>query len=218
VKRPSNTLALAVLTLLYERPMHPYEMSSTLKHRRKEESIKINYGSLYAVVESLERKGLIEAGERTRDGRRPERTVYAITEAGDRALQQWLSELFAEPTRQYTDFEAALSLMPVLRPEVVMQLLIRRLEALELEQADDERQRAASPAFPRLFTVESEYQAALRRAELVFVRGLLDELTAGTLDGLPIWRRFHELKDSGGDMNTLFDSTHVVNGAGAGEQ
>ena len=73
MKRPSNALALAVLALLYERPMHPYEMSGTLKFRHKEDSIKINYGSLYAVVESLERKGLIEATERLRDGRRPGR-------------------------------------------------------------------------------------------------------------------------------------------------
>jgi DNA-binding PadR family transcriptional regulator len=204
MKRPSNTLALAVLSLLYERPMHPYEISSTLKFRRKEDSIKINYGSLYAVVESLERKGLVEAAERTRDGRRPERTVYALTESGDRALHEWLGELFAEPTRQYTDFEAALTLMPVLRPEMVEQLLAKRLEALEAQSHVYERLSIDGPHFPRLFTVESEYQAVLRRAEIEFVRGLLADLRAGTLDGLPIWLRFHELKETGGDMTTLF--------------
>ena len=50
MRRPANALALAVLALLYEKPMHPYEISSTLRVRHKEESIKINYGSLYAVV------------------------------------------------------------------------------------------------------------------------------------------------------------------------
>ena len=195
MKRPSNALALAVLALLYERPMHPYEMSGTLKFRHKEESIKINYGSLYAVVESLERKGLIEATERLRDGRRPERTVYRLTAAGETALRDWLSELFSTPTRQYTDFEAALSLMPALRPETVQQLLGQRLEALERETAEYERQRAAG--FPRLFTIEGEYQAALRRAETEFARALREELERGTFEGTDLWSRIHELKDAG---------------------
>ena len=53
-KRPfSNPLALALLVLLYERPMHPYEMAATLRERRKESSIKLNYGSLYTVVDNL---------------------------------------------------------------------------------------------------------------------------------------------------------------------
>ena len=81
-RRVSNPLALAVLGCLSERPMHPYEISTTLRTRGKEQSIKLNYGSLYAVVESLQKHGLIRAQETTREGRRPERTVYAITEAG----------------------------------------------------------------------------------------------------------------------------------------
>src|SRR5262245_7875938 len=108
--------------------MHPYEISSTLRDRHKEDSIKINYGSLYAVVESLEKRGLIEARERVRDGRRPEKTVYALTSTGEQALQQWLGELLAEPTRQFTDFEAALSLMPAVPAERVVVLLRQRLD------------------------------------------------------------------------------------------
>ena len=52
-RRVSNPLALAVLACLTERPMHPYEISTTLRTRGKEQSIKLNYGSLYAVVEAL---------------------------------------------------------------------------------------------------------------------------------------------------------------------
>src|SRR5438067_9744544 len=106
-RRISNPLALAVLALLAERPMHPYEMSSTLRERAKEESIKLNYGSLYSVVESLQRHKLIDVHEVVREGRRPERTVYAITEAGRTELVDWLSELLALPVKEYTQFEAA---------------------------------------------------------------------------------------------------------------
>src|SRR5438067_936296 len=80
----TNPLALAVLACLYERPMHPYEVAQTLRQRAKHESIRLNYGSLYSVVEALDRRGLIRARETLREGRRPERTVYESTDEAQR--------------------------------------------------------------------------------------------------------------------------------------
>src|ERR1700752_2924463 len=93
----SNPLALAVLSCLYERPMHPYEVAQTLRHRAKHESIRLNYGSLYTVVDPLGGKGLTGAVETVRGGRGPERTVYRITPGGEVELVAWLSELIASP-------------------------------------------------------------------------------------------------------------------------
>lgn len=198
VRRPSNALALAVLSLLSERPMHPYEMSSTLRQRHKEESIRLNYGSLYSVVESLQKKGLISARETVREGRRPERTVYEITPDGQVMMTDWLSELLSEPTAQFTDFEAALSLVATLPPEDVVPLLERRLAELAFQTRAYEAIRAAVPGgFPRLFVVESDYQQALRDAEHAFVSGLLAEIREGSFGGLGVWRRMHELRDEG---------------------
>src|SRR5580704_11408855 len=81
-RKISNPLALAVLACLYERPMHPYEMATTMRARNKDGSIKLNYGSLYSVVDALHRGELIDAQETTRQGRRPELTVYRITDTG----------------------------------------------------------------------------------------------------------------------------------------
>ena len=73
----TNPLALAVLLCLYERPMHPYEVATTLRQRNKHESVRLNYGSLYAVVELARAAGADRApGDRAREGRLPERTVY----------------------------------------------------------------------------------------------------------------------------------------------
>jgi len=80
--RLANPLALAVLALLFERPMHPYEMAVTLKDRHKEESIKLRYGSLYTVIDLLLARGFIAAKATSREGKRPERTVYALTPSG----------------------------------------------------------------------------------------------------------------------------------------
>jgi len=71
----SNPLALAVLICLSERPMHPYEAAATLRQRYKDESVRLNYGSLYSVFASLERRGLIVAADVSREGRLPERTT-----------------------------------------------------------------------------------------------------------------------------------------------
>src|ERR1700682_6366972 len=83
-KRPfSNPLALAILVLLYERPMHPYEMATTMRERRKESSIKLNYGSLYTVIEQLLREHFIAVREVLKEGKRPEKTVYELTPSGE---------------------------------------------------------------------------------------------------------------------------------------
>ena len=77
----SNPLALAVLVCLYEKPMHPYEVAQTLRQRAKQESVRLNYGSLYAVVEHSRRRASSRHGDR-QDGKRPERTIYQITDDG----------------------------------------------------------------------------------------------------------------------------------------
>src|ERR1700716_1801278 len=128
--RLANPLALAVLALLFERPMHPYEMAVTLKDRHKEESIKLRYGSLYTVIDLLLARGFIAAKATSREGKRPERTVYALTAAGLDELRDWLRELLRDPAKEYPPFEAGLCLLPVLPPDEAVSLLRQR--ALQL--------------------------------------------------------------------------------------
>jgi DNA-binding PadR family transcriptional regulator len=196
-RKVSNPLALAVLSLLAEKPMHPYEMSSTLRERAKEQSIKLNYGSLYSVVDSLQRHKLIDVQETVREGRRPERTVYAITDAGRIEFVDWLSELLAVPVKEYLQFEAALSLMPTLSPDEVVRLLeVRRirLEA-EIASADGLVAAMADQGMPSLWTIEVDYQQVLRRAERDFVVVTLDRIRKGHLPDIQVWRRAHQLAD-----------------------
>jgi len=207
VSRPSNPLALAVLALLFERAMHPYEMAATLKERHKEDSIKLRYGSLYTVIDALLARGLIEARETVRAGNRPERTVYALTGTGLDELRDWMRDLIRRPAKEFTQFEAALSLLPVLPPDEAV-LLLRdralRLSGLvwqmegqlgELAQHDLSamtRQDLPAPMkgqkFPPLFTIESEYRLAMLRAELAFVNELVRRITEEGFGPLEMWR------------------------------
>lgn len=190
----SNPLALAVLITLYERPMHPYEVATTLRQRNKHESVRLNYGSLYAVVDSLERRGLIAPQATARAGRLPERTVYQLTEAGRVETHDWLTDLIATPVKEYPAFEAALSFLPALPPADVVGLLAERAVRLESEivATRSTLELAATQGLPRLFSIEGEFRTVLRQAELDFVRQLIDDIETGALGGVAWWRAVHD--------------------------
>jgi len=192
-RKITNLLALSLLTLLTERPMYPYEMAANLRHRGKDESIKINWGSLYTVVQNLEKYGFIEAVEVAREGRQPERTTYQITDAGRAEQNDWLRELLSVPEREYTRFEAALSDCGTVPPNELAGLLKQRLDALDAAVAKHQAMLdTLVTQLPRLFLIESEYHLALRRAEADWVRGLLKEFTDGTFPGIKAWQHFHD--------------------------
>jgi DNA-binding PadR family transcriptional regulator len=203
-RRVSNPLALAVLACLHERPMHPYEMASTMRERHKDESIRLNYGSLYAVVEALKERGLIVAQGTGREGNRPERTVYQITTAGSLELIDWLCELLSRPVKEYTHFEAGLCLLPVLAPEDAIAQLEQRCTTLELQavQAQSVRALMAQRQFPRLFAIETEYREALAQAELEWTRRLIADIRSGQFDGLAQWRTFHAARTEPSGQHT----------------
>ena len=188
----SNPLALAVLVCLFERPMHPYEVAQTLRSRAKHESVRLNYGSLYAVVESLEKRGFIRAGETVREGRRPERTVYAVTDAGVRELTDWLTELVAAPVKEYPHFMAALSFLPALDIGDALDALRQRAMAIEmrLAQLRGVLRAAGDAGLPRLFELEAEYEERLMETELDFVVALIKDIEDGSLEGIEMWRSF----------------------------
>ena len=189
-RKVGNLLALALLSLLAQAPMYPYEMAQTLRSRGKDKSIKINWGSLYTVVQNLERHGFIEAASTEREGRQPERTTYRITEAGKAELMDWLRELLSIPEWVPTPFEAALSEATAVGPDELIGLLTQRLSALDVANVADAGALASlAKIMPRLLLIEAEYQVAMRVAEAGWVRGLLGEITSGALGDLDMWRR-----------------------------
>jgi DNA-binding PadR family transcriptional regulator len=192
-RKIANPLALAVLVLLLEKPMHPYEMAATLKQRGKEQSIKLRYGSLYTVITQLEREGFIEAAGTERDGGRPERTRYRLIRAGETEMNSWLRELVSEPLKEYPQFESALSLLPALPPREVQALLTERVYRLDEQERrmQGEIDGAAAMDLPALFLIESEYALALLRAERIYVKKLIHGIETAELGGIEQWRQWH---------------------------
>lgn len=192
-RKVSNLLALAVLSYLTQRPMHPYELSRTLRDNGDDRSIKFNHGSLYMVVQQLEKAGYIAAQETKREGQRPERTVYALTDAGRQELRDWLRDLLSEPEQEYPSFVAALSLIGALPPSQVVPLLRHRLQRLA-ERATQTRHlidTASAQGVPELFLVEEQYRLAMDRAESSYVTSLIDQITDPQTGWGPMWAEFH---------------------------
>ena len=192
-RKVGNLLALAVLAYLSRAPMHPYELSRTLRDNGDARSIKFNHGSLYMVVQQLARAGLIVEVETTRQGQRPERTVYALTDAGRHELRDWLRELVEVPQHEYPHFVAALSLIGALPPSEVVRLLRRRLELLAGQQTEIRAliDGALAQDVHPLFLVEEEYRLAMLTAESSFVERFIDQITHPETGWGRMWAQFH---------------------------
>ena len=188
-------LALSVLNLLNEAPMHPYEIQMKMRERGHDRVVRLKASSIYDTVERLLDRELIEVVETSREGKRPERTVYRITPAGHDELMTWLRELIEEPVPDYRSFEAGLMFLVALEDrDLAVELLNRRLKRLRGQVAASDAVHAELGDVPRIFLIEEEYAQALRRAELDWVRKLVDELDRGTLEW-PDWAGWSERRD-----------------------
>lgn len=196
-----------MLVSLYEKPMHPYEVAQTLRARAKQESVRLNYGSLYAVVESLEKKGFVKATGTVREGKRPERTVYEITDDGAREMNEWMTELISVPAKEYPAFMAGLSFLPSLPPDEALDALRSRRDALKVKLAGmrGAMKAAHDAGLPRIFELETEYEEQQLSAELKFVSALVDEMTSGSLEGLEMWGMFHTEGFDSKEVEFTFD-------------
>jgi DNA-binding PadR family transcriptional regulator len=195
-RRVANLLGLAVLAYLVEGPKHPYEVGRLLRAHDDARSIKFNPGSLYTVFGQLAKAGFIAELETVREGQRPERTVYALTDAGGTELYEWMRELVQAPKHEYPSFVAALSLITALPPAEVATLLARRAEALA-EARDEIRARmddALAGGLNPVFLVEEDYRLALLDAESAFVARFIEQINQPEAEFGQTWRTFHKEK------------------------
>lgn len=184
-----SSIALSILALLYEAPMHPYRMQQLIKERGKDEVVNVRQrASLYQTIDRLLRVKLIAIRETAREEKRPERTIYELTEQGRETVVSWMREMLSTPAREFPEFPAALAYLPLLTPEDARFQLERRVQALtaELERIDAGLRNDAQ-GIPRLFLVEMEYLRTMLNAELAWVRALVDDLSTGELTWSQEW-------------------------------
>jgi DNA-binding PadR family transcriptional regulator len=182
-RKISNLLALAVLSLLTERPMHPYEMASVMQARGVSSIIKLNNSSLYSTIDVLLREKLIVPVETRREGRYPERTTYTTTEAGRAELYDWIRSLLSKPVNEYSQFVAGLAFLGHLPPSEVVIHLTGHIQHLKEEASsiDSEIGKALQMGVDRLFLIEQKYTLTIVEAKVLFMQQLIQEINDGTL-------------------------------------
>ena len=183
MRPPQGTIALTALAMLTEQPLHPYEMQR-LMHDRRKDYAEGKMRALYRAIDELQAAGWIEPAETTREGRRPERTVYRVTADGHEALEDWLQDILEKPAREHLVFTAAVGLLAYLPQDRAMDALQHRIVELRAELAARGEASAALDQemhLPRVVLLEDEHERVLREAELRWVVSLLDDMRAGRL-------------------------------------
>jgi DNA-binding PadR family transcriptional regulator len=184
-----SPLALAVLGLLEDGPLHPYGIQQLIKQWGKDQVINVGQrASLYKMINRLLAADLIKVHGTTRDQQYPERTSYELTDAGRAASRQWMAEILATPRNEFPEFPAALSFLPMLTPRETEKLLAGRRELLVRRLAERDAAIATEPGgfkLPRVTVLETEYLRAVIQAELTWT----DAVLAGLRDGTISWSR-----------------------------
>jgi DNA-binding PadR family transcriptional regulator len=181
--QPKDMVALTTLGLLSEQPCHPYEIQRLLRDRHKSYAVG-KTRTLYRAIEELEAAGYIEPLETSREGRRPERTVYRITPEGSEELENWLADLLSTPVDETPVFRVAVGLLGYISQERAEAALASRVVSLRarvtaldatLKMAQDDL------GLPRLVLLELEHAMALAAAEIEWIRSITTDMQSGTL-------------------------------------
>ncbi|MFD4878130.1 PadR family transcriptional regulator [Streptomyces sp. NPDC058420] len=178
-----NPIVLAVLGLLLEQPSHPHQMLTELRTRSEHHAAAITRGTLYNTVAALAEAGWIASQGQERSGNRPERTVYALTQAGRDELVRRLDSQIRSPEREFTQFLGAVAYLGALGPSGAVDALTERAERLRQRTATDEGRltEALAAGAPRLFVIEAEYALSLARAETTWIDSVIDDIRTGAL-------------------------------------
>ena len=195
-QRPPAALTppgIAILSLLWRQPMHPYEMRHRIRVQEIDRVMKVTHGTLYSTVDRLSASGLIQPVETSREGRRPERTVYEITDLGRDQLLDALRDGLMRAAPDYPGLATALTFANLLDPDEVAELLQRRAIAAEAQlalmnaamDAALKQSRFQRLHMGRVHLIETEYLIALQRAELDWLRAVVADIREGRLSWDP---------------------------------
>ncbi|MBN9630559.1 PadR family transcriptional regulator [Leifsonia sp. TF02-11] len=176
-------LAVAALALLAEGPTHPYEMYQTLVMRSEDRLVKVRPGSLYHTVDRLARQGLVRATGTEREGNRPERTTYEITEAGTLALGERVADIIATPVNEFPEFPLGLGEAHNLPLETVIDLLRKRIGLLRADMAllDHGIDRVRAKELPAKYWLDVRYLRTMAEADVAALEALIDDLASGVI-------------------------------------
>lgn len=121
---------MVILGILRDRPLHGYELKRILEQRMGDWA-SIAFGSIYFALGKLAGEGMIRKLEESREGNRPSRSIYGITEAGRKEFLRLLRGCWQEAERQQFSIDMGVAFMDALPPKEVCHHLGKRIRVLE---------------------------------------------------------------------------------------
>lgn len=108
-----SIIDLIVLGMIKEKEQSAYELQKNVEYRNISKWVKVSTPSIYKKVIQLEEKGYIK-GNLSRDGNMPEKSIYHITEKGDKYFLELMKKISAQMVNVFLDFNAVIINMAML--------------------------------------------------------------------------------------------------------
>lgn len=191
----TSTRLLVLGAVRYLQPVHGYEIRRELLSWGAEDWANVAPGSIYSALATLERRGLIHATGLRREDDRPERTEYAVTDAGDEAFDLLLREVLRTSELPHHPLLPGLAFLPEITPEELSEVLSARREAVERQIESYEGLLARVPTAAGPGEVPPHVAGSVRlilalvRAEADWIDDTSRRLVDGRLDH--VWDRRH---------------------------
>ena len=178
-----SPLAISALALLNERDMHPYEMYQLLLERHEDRIVRVTPGSLYRTVDRLTSDGMAEATGTAREGNRPERTTYAITDLGRSSLVERIRQILREPVNEFPSFALALAEAHNAPASAVCADLRDHLKTIdgELTDIDCLVDKARAREVAEAYWITADYIRHMTVAQQDWINGFITRLEKGDL-------------------------------------
>jgi DNA-binding PadR family transcriptional regulator len=125
-----SKLEAALLGLLTEKPMHPYEIEKTVVDRDMRVWTGISLSSIYKVLGKLETKLLVDVHMEMTESNQVKK-VYIITERGKREVKEKISELMSEMENIICQIDIGLHNLHLLTKEEVKTVLSRYIQSID---------------------------------------------------------------------------------------
>ncbi len=173
----------ALLGLLSEQPMYPYQIEQQVKYRDMRFWTELSMSSIYKLLQKLEKAALITRKDEVSSENRLQK-IYTISDEGKKALQEKIETLLSEPEHKRWQIDIGtynLNLIPAEKVQAALakyhaalEKKIQEYEALLKFLQDDE-----CPTYR--FSVASR-PIFLLKGELQWVDSYLEQLNLSTKD------------------------------------
>jgi DNA-binding PadR family transcriptional regulator len=102
-----SAIDLFLLGFIKEKSQSAYDMARFVENHQIQRMVKISTPAIYKNLLKLAKKGYL-ATEKVKEGEMPEKTIYSITEEGEKFWRKLMEKFSCEPVKFHFDFNSVI--------------------------------------------------------------------------------------------------------------